>query len=579
MVCHAWLMLLTAGSLVAQEVRWQLPERGAAIYRREAVVESVVEPKDAWTPEPWGGRLAEAVVFQGELDAARQRQEGAVVDPRLFVSAVALDLSRIKAGKVELVVDHWERFQPVRVEVTWTAMAEDGSQTFEAVVGAEPRPQRTAFVPPPHAPRMTGSFRGRRIVDVAKGLVTAIEGSCSLDFAYPRHRDGEREHGERRRRLTMRETWAFDRVMAPEDPEFRTRVTDAIRKSIEALRNHLGHRLGIKPGNDPFHDAQPGELALVLLALVRGGEDSRSEQMQKGYGELRRLVIQGTYSLAVAILAIEALYTPANEWADLRSGRIKAPLPRTLTPGDAALVAEWTKELLDNVDTTVDLAYLRRWHYGPSQEWDNSNTQYALLGLYGALLCGVEVPPQVWSAAANHWLQVKATDGPPGAVDMVTQAELGKRRTRSGGARLVPFGWSYKRDAPPTGAMTTAGISGLTVCASAMRLQKRGNARLLAEIDAAIRSSFLWCERNLTVRHNPGPRNAWDNHVLYYLYGLERACELNQVALLGGRDWYFEGAVQLIESQHQDGSWGGLVETAFGLLFLKKTALPAITGR
>ena len=31
----------------------------------------------------------------------------------------------------------------------------------------------------------------------------------------------------------------------------------------------------------------------------------------------------------------------------------------------------------------------------------------------------------------------------------------------------------------------------------------------------------------------------WPNWQLYYLYGLERACELNQVALLGDRDWYF----------------------------------------
>lgn len=580
MLRTALSVLLAASALVAQELQWQLPERGAALYQRKLAVENTHEPKDAWVPDPWWGRAAEAIVLHGELDEKRQRPGLVVQDPREFVSAVALDLARTKAGKVELAVEGWDRFQPVRVEVTWTAIAEDGSQSFEGTVGPDPKANRGGYTPPPQAPRMTGTFRGKRTVDRAKGLVTALEGSCSLVLEHPKHKDWDREHPARRQQLTVRDAWQFERVLAPEDPEFRTRVADGIRKSVEALRRQLDQRMNIRPGGDPFHDAQPGELALILLALMRGGEDPRSEHMQKGYGELRKLVIQGTYSLAVAILAIEALYTPPGEWADLRSGRIKAPLPRTLTPADSALVAEWTKELLDNVDTTVDQAYLRRWHYGPSQSWDNSNTQYALLGLYGAVLCGIEVPAQVWPAAANHWLQVKATDGAPGTVDLVSQAELGKSRTRAGGnAKLQPVGWSYQQGGPPTGSMTTAGITGLTVCASAMRMQKRGNPKLMKDIDAAVRGSFLWFERNLTVRHNPGPRGSWGSWYHYYLYGLERACELNQVALLGGRDWYFEGAMQLLASQNPDGSWGSWVDTAFGLLFLKKTALPAVTGK
>jgi hypothetical protein len=66
---------------------------------------------------------------------------------------------------------------------------------------------------------------------------------------------------------------------------------------------------------------------------------------------------------------------------------------------------------------------------------------------------------------------------------------------------------------------------------------------------------------------------------LYVLDGLERACELNHVALLGGRDWYVEGAMHLVATQRPDGAWGSCSDTAFGLLFLMKTALPAITGR
>ena len=127
--------------------------------------------------------------------------------------------------------------------------------------------------------------------------------------------------------------------------------------------------------------------------------------------------------------------------------------------------------------------------------------------------------------------------------------------------------------------MTTAGISGLSLCTSALRLQKKGNPKLLADADAAVRGAFLWLEQNFSVRHNPGPHGSRSHWQLYYLYGLERACELNQVALLADRDWYFEGALRLCSEQRADGTWGSWVDTAFGLLFLKKTALPAVTGR
>ena len=96
---------------------------------------------------------------------------------------------------------------------------------------------------------------------------------------------------------------------------------------------------------------------------------------------------------------------------------------------------------------------------------------------------------------------------------------------------------------------------------------------------------------NFSVRDNPNGR-----HYHYYIYGLERACELNRVALLGNRDWYFEGASMLL-GLLDGGSAGGfrrgparvsrglfqgdLTGTCFSVLFLKISAppLPVITGK
>lgn len=222
---------------------------------------------------------------------------------------------------------------------------------------------------------------------------------------------------------------------------------------------------------------------------------------------------------------------------------------------------------------------MRRWHYGPGVEWDNSNSQYACLGLYGAQLCGVEVPSAVWTAALQHWLQEARNDGGAEPFDVTWHKDLGKPGRTKAGAKLQPRGWSYRHVGDVTGSMTTAGIAGLTLCASALRLQKKGNPRLLADADAAVRAGFAWLQQRMSVRGNPFPRDVRPDWHLYYLYGLERACELNHVALLGGRDWYIEGAMHLVATQRPDGAWGNWSDTAFGLLFLMKTALPAITGR
>ena len=48
---------------------------------------------------------------------------------------------------------------------------------------------------------------------------------------------------------------------------------------------------------------------------------------------------------------------------------------------------------------------------------------------------------------------------------------------------------------------------------------------------------------------------------------------------LNGRDWYFDGATSLLEEQAKGGNWGPVIDTCFAILFLKKAALPVITGK
>jgi hypothetical protein len=582
---RAWLAASLAlatmlSPLAAQELRWQLPKNGGALYKRTLQVEEDVEPKQTWVPGVWHGEPMVAAVLADELAPDRQRMLEPASDPRDLLACIALDLRQPRGGKTRLEVETFARFFPLQVDVVLGELAADGSQSISATIEVDAKAARVASTNPNIA-KLRGKLQGRRVFDAGKGVVTSIEGSAEFTVDYPAFTEGTEVRPVRKQQIRVRDTWQLDAVLGPDDAEFRTRVAKAIHDSVAALQKELTTRLDGKfddGGGDPHHEHRPGELALVLLALKRAGEDTRDPLLQKGYATLRRLVIAGSYELGVAILAMEALYTPPTEWEEMRTGRQKAPTPRTPSAEDLAILREWTKKLLGNIDTTVDAAYLRRWHYGPSTGWDNSCTQYALLGLYAASLCGVEISPTVWTASINHWLRC-TKPGASGAPRLTYQQDLAKgTRTRAGGAKVLAVGWAYQ-DGEATGSMTTAGISALTLCTSALRIQKKGNPKLLADADAAVRGGFLWLEQNFSVRHNPGPRGEWPNWQLYYLYGLERACELNQVALLGDRDWYFEGAVRLLVSQRADGNWGDWVATAFGLLFLKKTALPAMTGR
>ena len=94
----------------------------------------------------------------------------------------------------------------------------------------------------------------------------------------------------------------------------------------------------------------------------------------------------------------------------------------------------------------------------------------------------------------------------------------------------------------------------------------------------AVNAGYAWMLNNFSVRKN---KHGHGFH-FYYLYGLERACELGFVALIGHRDWYFEGSIMLMGMQGGRGVFAGatLSGNCFAVLFLKQAAppLPVITG-
>jgi len=83
------------------------------------------------------------------------------------------------------------------------------------------------------------------------------------------------------------------------------------------------------------------------------------------------------------------------------------------------------------------------------------------------------------------------------------------------------------------------------------------------------------------VRRNPGRGLTW---YYYYLYSLERTCELGGIARIQDKRWYFDGAMQILSLQRPTGTFGTaatsrgpLIDTCFAILFLKRAIAPVTT--
>ena len=342
-----------------------------------------------------------------------------------------------------------------------------------------------------------------------------------------------------------------------DDAELRERVLDSIRRAQSFLIDRQlanGSWDLTVPGDYPL-----GATALAVQALLNSGLPAEHRNVQRGLEFIRRSQPPDTiYELSTCIMALAA----AGEAVDV--GRI----------GTMAASLE-SKQRMGNGDHGRGA-----WGYGDDRDhgawWDNSNTQFAILGLREAAYAGIPVDEEVWRRAQEHWMQ-----------------------TIGGGAAVRPagrvgHGWGYGSAgalAPVSGSMTTAGIASLTITSGFLRnlegetadgdIDCCGTDAADDEVRAAIDGGNAWLASRFQVMKNPGRGQYW----LYYLYGLERAGRLTGIRFYGDHDWYRAGARVLVETQ--DLRWGGwpdqhgdqVVGTSFALLFLSKGLSPVLINK
>lgn len=276
------------------------------------------------------------------------------------------------------------------------------------------------------------------------------------------------------------------------------RIDHAIDKGIVALlgMQTRGHGYGPRLGHN----------ALAMLALLHAGVERGDPHILK----LKRHLLAkpaAVYDLALRLMVIDELKDP-----DLRD-----------------LAARDARRLIGCQGRHGGF------HYGtdgPPRGYDNSCTQYGILGLRAAHNIGLPIPRVVWARALRHQLRNTGRDGGVGYT----------------GTGRNP-------------GLTAGGLASLVITSA--RAGHHENHTDLRHSRIAIKRMKKFLERQ------------WKPGVFYADYALERAMAFSRTEKLGKRDWYRTGAQWLCDHQMPLGSWGGpsgTVATSFALLFLSRAS-------
>ena len=269
-------------------------------------------------------------------------------------------------------------------------------------------------------------------------------------------------------------------------------VRRAIDRGVQFLRDQQ-----TPDGNweiEPACASNPGGwTSLALLALLNAGIKPEDRAIDRGLTYLRSLEPQRTYVVGLQTM----VFALAGQKAD-------------------ALRIQRNVEWLISA-RIMDGNHLEGWSYEKGmRDADNSNTQYALLGLHEGHVAGAKIDKAVWESIRAYYMRTQHRDGSWGYGPHATQPRL---------------------------TMTTAGLCGLLIAGTELNkgreiLRADGTAANCGKYDEdrSVRLALDWIGQNFTYDLK-GALPA----VFYNLYGIERAGRLSGQRFLGNHDWYREG--------------------------------------
>ena len=386
---------------------------------------------------------------------------------------------------------------------------------------------------------------------------------------------------------------------------------DAIGTAIDAGTDYLIGQVKAKQ----VGTRAEGQVALETYALVVSGISVNHPVVKRNFDYLfgRLSKSKHTYTLACYIFALDAAISQIEQ--DLL---ILAPAKmRVLFKDDPRIGKLYRPHLKKAVQNLADIQMAGGggWNYGPSKDrFDNSNTQFAVLGLGVGVKRNIPINRKVWLKIMDHFVLGQQEKGPEVAerVTMMNPSDIdewnskvklidgdrkepdptgvkkkaGKPRKSDRGRTTVVVtpedpevglegikvysrGFDYRNGGGATWNMTCAGLSSLILARKSLK-KKIPNQQLNA-LNKAVRDGYGWLMTH------------WKPIGSYYgMYSLEKVGDLGDVKLFEKHDWFKEMSTHLIAQQRVDGSWDGggahgekgepRIATSFALLVLNRAS-------
>jgi hypothetical protein len=350
----------------------------------------------------------------------------------------------------------------------------------------------------------------------------------------------------------------------PPAPPSQPKIDAAVERGARFLLKEL--RLGARDVKHP-DQGQMGLEELALYAIAHGGLDlSRESAHGAALERILSKELRWTYGASLIALALESIDKVKHQWRIAQCGQFlvdnqcvngqwsygkTVKMPSNIPTGPS-------KDAGGSSSTVASIRIARRGRGPPNG--DNSNSQYAVLGLRACASAGVQIPDEVLKDALTWWERAQNKDG----------------------------GWGYATDGqandPSHGSMSAGGVASVIICRHLLKfdLQK----------PSSIKRGFDWLGSNFDIKENPRYERPYQWHH-YWLYAVERAGVLQGTEQMGSHAWFAEGAHHLLGSQLANGSWlsgtekfesigGAVADTAFAILFLRRATKPlpkVITGK
>jgi hypothetical protein len=321
--------------------------------------------------------------------------------------------------------------------------------------------------------------------------------------------------------------------------------------------------------------------SLVLYAFLHGGMPRQDPAFQKYLKQVVDAPPAKTYHVAVAAMTLSELDRVGYRWKLLQyceflvnsqckngqwsygekvkvtKGKPPKQAPAAVSSGPGGQMVRSTRlygtrypegARPAGAGNTLARSIVRQTGRGKASG-DNSNSQYAALGLRACAEAGLYPDPKCIQDAMRWWAGCQGSDG----------------------------GWGYKEETKGgRGSLTAGGVGAVAIYDWMINRSWKK--------DLMVVKGVKWLDGHWTVSKNPGH----DRHLYYYLYALERLGMIVGTDYIGSHDWYDEGARFIIKSQKPNGSWvkpdgrkwdkgaDVVVDTCFAILFLRKATRPLV---